>query len=278
MKKIIVLFSLVTFFISCGGHKKTVTTSKINKVTPTGKITIKREDNIKESAKSTEINVEPPIKLSYQERVQKYIYEFSEIAMNEMKLFGIPASITLAQGILESGAGYGDLTQRANNHFGIKCHDWDGDRVYHDDDQNQECFRKYSIASHSFRDHSTFLTGRKRYGNLFKLKKEDYKQWAKGLKAAGYATDKKYPDKLIRIIEQYQLYEFDKEVLGDDYTKKENSIAQSKPKNFEYIVKKGDTLYSISRKYNIALVKLKAFNNLKDNTISIGQKLIVEAD
>ena len=122
---------------------------------------------------------------------------YSEIAMDEMIQFGIPASITLSQGILESGIGKGRLAVEANNHFGIKCHDWNGKKIYHDDDEEQECFRKYDNPEYSYRDHSLFLSNRGRYSFLFDLKRDDYKQWAKGLKKAGYATDPKYPQKLI---------------------------------------------------------------------------------
>ena len=118
--------------------------------------------------------------------------------------YGIPASITLAQGILESGAGRSALSKKSNNHFGIKCHKgWTGQRVFHDDDELQECFRKYKDPKYSFRDHSLFLTQRSRYEGLFAYKKNDYKSWAKGLRKAGYATDPKYPQKLINIIETY---------------------------------------------------------------------------
>ncbi|WNH09181.1 glucosaminidase domain-containing protein [Thalassobellus suaedae] len=200
-----------------------------------------------------------------------------------MDLYGIPASITLAQGVLESGSGHGTLSVKANNHFGIKCHDWTGAKVYHDDDKKQECFRKYKDAKYSFRDHSLFLTQRKRYANLFKLKKEDYKGWAKGLKAAGYATDKKYPNKLISLIERYELYEFDREVLGESYTKYEAPIVVNnedkdiiKSNSSTYIVAKGDTMYSIARKYNITVDELKAINGLSHTTLSLGQELQVK--
>ena len=131
-----------------------------------------------------------------------------------MQLYGIPASITLAQRILESGAGRSGLSRKSNNHFGIKCHkDWTGERVYHDDDELQECFRKYKDPDISFRDHSLFLTERTRYKDLFKLKKDDYKGWAKGLRKAVYATNPKYPKKLITIIERYKLFNLYAEVL-----------------------------------------------------------------
>ena len=204
--------------------------------------------------------------------VSAYVETYAEIAKEEMLQYGIPASITLAQGILESGAGKGELVQKANNHFGIKCHDWKGARVYHDDDEKGECFRKYSLAKFSYRDHSLFLTNRKRYLDLFKLPKDDYKAWAKGLRAAGYATDKKYPSKLISLIERYQLYKYDGEVLGkseDQYTKVTDQLDQ-------YTVQKGDTLYSIAKKYNLTVANLKQYNGLEDNAIFEGQVLYVK--
>ena len=186
-----------------------------------------------------------------------------------MLQYGIPASITLAQGILESGAGRGDLTKKGNNHFGIKCHDWTGDRVYHDDDELQECFRKYNDPKYSYRDHSLFLTGRSRYQDLFKLRKNDYKGWAKGLKKAGYATDPKYPNKLISIIERYQLDRYDDEVLG----KNTSTVKPDDTKIATHTVKKGDTLYNIARRFNITVDTLKEYNGLTSNNISIGQVL-----
>lgn len=142
---------------------------------------------------------------------QDYIKEYKDIAIEKMNEFGIPASITLAQGILESGSGNSRLARRANNHFGIKCHKgWDGKTFRLDDDERRECFRKYKNPAESYRDHSYFLTTRGRYSDLFKLEVTDYKGWAKGLKKAGYATNPKYPQLLIKIIEQEKLYEFDK--------------------------------------------------------------------
>jgi len=195
--------------------------------------------------------------------------------MKEMISYGIPASITLAQGILESGSGRGRLAAEANNHFGIKCHGWSGDKIYHDDDELQECFRKYVSAETSFRDHSEFLANRKRYAKLFELKKSDYKNWAKELRKAGYATDRKYPEKLISLIERYELHQYDKMVLGNDY----EFIVDVEPEvNLEHTVVKGDTLYSISRKYGLSVTELQKLNNLKDNTISIGQTLKVKSN
>ncbi|GAA4272773.1 glucosaminidase domain-containing protein [Aquimarina gracilis] len=287
MKKFIALVCMTAFLISCGGSKKVTSTSRTKRSTPKQTSITKVERNAKEVVKEelpTISSKKPATTLSYKERVQQYIYEFSGIAKSEMKTYGIPASITLAQGILESGAGYGDLTSRAKNHFGIKCHDWKGDRVYHDDDRLQECFRKYDHASESFRDHSLFLKNRKRYARLFTFNQRDYKSWARGLKEAGYATDKKYPAKLIGIIEKYRLYEFDNEVLGRKNRKrpKKNedvAVAVSRvSQSGGHLVQKGDTLYSISRRYQISVDQLKAFNNLVDNNIKIGQVLRVTAE
>ncbi|MFC5044062.1 glucosaminidase domain-containing protein [Aquimarina hainanensis] len=312
MRKIVLLIGITVALVSCGGSKKAVTTKKptipkqVTKVPNTKKEVVVPRVEKKETA--------PPA--TYKDKIVLYIANYEEIARHEMETYGIPASITLAQGILESGAGYGMLTKRANNHFGIKCHDWEGESVYHDDDRLQECFRKYDHAGQSFRDHSLFLKNRKRYAKLFTYKQDDYKAWAYGLKAAGYATDKKYPVKLISIIERYNLAKYDREVLSKTKSravrkeptvikeevappvpvveKSEEEIQATSRKNSRiqvdtnteietekgkvYVVKKGDTLYSISRKYNIKVAQLKSYNNLTDNTISIGQELIVKPD
>jgi hypothetical protein len=138
-----------------------------------------------------------------------YIEKYHEIAIRQQRAHGIPASIILAQGLLESGAGRGRLATQANNHFGIKCHDWTGKRIYQDDDEKNECFRKYRHVSESFEDHSLFLVNRPRYSSLFSLNPTDYKSWAHGLRAAGYATDPAYAHKLISLIERYNLHEYD---------------------------------------------------------------------
>lgn len=221
--------------------------------------------------------------------VLDYIDRYKEIAKQDMKEYGIPASITLGQGILESGAGTGPLSIQANNHFGIKCHkEWTGPSVKYDDDSEQECFRKYDQPNDSYKDHSLFLVTRDRYSSLFKLEKNDYKSWAKGLKAAGYATDTAYPTKLIALIERYQLQKFDLDVLGIDYIptklgQEEKSIALLNSTDViltnididSHLVIKGDTLYSISKRYNISIEDLKKKNNITDNGLSIGQKLTV---
>ena len=191
-----------------------------------------------------------------------------------MVQYGIPASITLAQGILESGAGRGTLSKKSNNHFGIKCHKgWAGERVYHDDDELQECFRKYKDPKYSFRDHSLFLTQRSRYEKLFKYKKDDYKSWAKGLRKAGYATDPKYPQKLINIVEKYELYTYDKEVLGKKNKRKKEKYLKIKT----YSVVKGDSLYSISQKFDVSVDALKRYNGLDSNDINVGQELYIHS-
>jgi LysM repeat protein len=141
---------------------------------------------------------------------EKYIKQYSNLAVQHEKKYNIPASIILAQAILESGAGQGDLAIKANNHFGIKCHiDWKGKRTYHNDDRKNECFRVYNSVSESYDDHSNFLVKHVRYSRLFKLRKNDYRGWAKGLKDCGYATDPEYANKLINMIETYQLYKYD---------------------------------------------------------------------
>ncbi len=145
---------------------------------------------------------------------EEYIEKYKNISMEEMKRSGVPASITLAQGIIESGDGNGRLATKANNHFGIKCHDWNGPSIKHDDDAKNECFRKYRNPEESYRDHSDFLTSKKRYSSLFELKPDDYKRWARGLKEAGYATSQTYAKALISVIEENELYQYDKIVLA----------------------------------------------------------------
>lgn len=149
---------------------------------------------------------------------EKYIETYSGMAMKEMQRTDIPASITLAQGCLESDNGNSTLSVKGNNHFGIKCHDWEGGRIYHDDDEKGECFRKYKSAYESYVDHSMFLTTKSRYEFLFDLKPGDYKGWARGLQKAGYATSNKYASLLIKIIEENDLHAYDEMVLSGKYT------------------------------------------------------------
>ena len=212
------------------------------------------------------------------EMVLAYIENYKSVAKDNMVRTGIPASITLGQAILESGAGTGPLSVQANNHFGIKCHkEWTGLSIKYTDDEENECFRKYNQPSESFKDHSYFLTSRPRYAELFEFQKDDYKSWAYGLKAAGYATDSKYPDKLIGLIEKYQLGRFDAEVLGKEYVPFDVNKSITYTGDVQkYTVIKGDSLYSISKKFNISIDELKKKNNLTDNTISLGQSIIVK--
>ena len=203
------LFSLFAYFLllsSCSvtksvrnrpGVKVVEKAPKKEGVTPTQAIEVKPATN----------KFKRP--LTTQQKVAQYLKIFGPIAQGEMKQYKIPASITLAQGLLESGFGEGRLALEGNNHFGIKCHQtWQGERIYHDDDKKGECFRVYTDAGESYRDHSLFLSERDRYAFLFRLGKRDYKAWAKGLKKAGYATDPKYPDKLIRLIERFDLAQY----------------------------------------------------------------------
>jgi flagellum-specific peptidoglycan hydrolase FlgJ len=269
MRKIITLCVLVIVVFSCGTNKVTVR-KKASKRTKTEQVVnrnvakenVNRDEAVVETVNGVEVKITS---------TEDYVALFKTIAQDEMRLYGIPASITIAQGILESNSGKGRLSVEANNHFGIKCHEWTGDRIFHDDDASQECFRKYSDAKYSYRDHSLFLTQRQRYSALFKLRKEDYKGWARELKKAGYATDSKYPEKLISLIERYELHKFDEEVLGGDYVKFEYPKVASAS---SYIVEKGDSMYSISKKFNLTVKELQDLNNLSNTSLSIGQKLI----
>ena len=160
----------------------------------------------------------------------RYVEKYAALAVDEMYRSGVPASITLAQGLLESRYGLSELATEGNNHFGIKCHNnWQGGKVYHDDDKKGECFRKYDSPEESFRDHSDFLRYRDRYKFLFDLEVNDYKGWAHGLKKAGYATDPAYPAKLIKLIEDYKLYKYD--VAPSDYGNYDSDDVE------EYVVK-----------------------------------------
>ena len=277
--KLVFLFFFILLLASCSSSRK-ISTPKTNKVTTT---------------ESPYKNVSPVQQVQHVKKLQKsnkslnkyslqYIKKYAPIAVSEMHKYNVPASITLAQGILESGNGRSQLASKSNNHFGIKCHTgWKGAKVYHDDDEKGECFRKYKYVESSYEDHSQFLSGRRRYASLFTLRKTDYKGWYKGLKKAGYATDKNYPKKLIKIIETYELYEFDKIREKDlKRVKKGTSKTQRKPKaktkkrpKKYYQVKKGDTLYSIARKHETTVANLKKVNALTSNTLSIGQKLRV---
>lgn len=235
--------------------------------------------NIKRSIVKNNFNKVDQLKrflnnMNSDERKKWYIKTYSDFAVQQMKKYKIPASIILAQGLVESGAGASTLALKSNNHFGIKCHqNWRGKKVYHDDDEKGECFRKYKNPIESYKDHSEFLTTRGRYSFLFRYSIRDYVKWAKGLSKAGYATDPKYPEKLIKIIEEYKLWKFDGSKKSLEKKLKEKSKKREKNNTNYYTVEKGDTLYSISKKYSISIEDLKKLNKLKSNEINIGQKL-----
>ena len=267
----------ILFLASCSSSRK-ISTKKNNNVkvvkNPINKLpSVRQQQHVKKLEKGNK---------SLNKHTLQYIKKYAPLAVLEMHKYDIPASITLAQGILESGNGRSQLASKSNNHFGIKCHvGWKGQKVYHDDDEKGECFRKYKFVETSYKDHSEFLSGRRRYANLFKLRKLDYKGWAKGLKKAGYATDKKYPKKIIKIIETYNLYEFDKFTKKDlkrgkiENPKKRNTKPKKSIPEY-YQVKKGDTLYSIARKFKTTVALIKEVNGLKNNSLSIGQRLLVK--
>ncbi len=230
-------------------------------------------------------NIEPKM------TAEQYIENYKEDAIKEMTSHNIPASITLAQGMLESGNGNSDLALKANNHFGIKCHnDWKGATFIMDDDKKDECFRKYDDVLDSFNDHAQFLTSRSNYSKLFELKTTDYKGWAKGLKQSGYATDPKYPERLITLIEKYELFQFDSPNKQKKKVKKE---AQSEPSNAskkiqereifrlgikKYIIlKEGDTFSKIAKETDKYLWQLYKYNNLSpDDKLTPGEKLFLQ--
>ena len=293
MYKKIALLLISILLLSCGGGKSTASkssrsvykkpsTSVASRRPAARKPVVRKPANSNSRANTQSGSTSRPETLEATSNVKvtteivlNYIDNYKSTAKNNMAQYGIPSSIILAQGILESGAGTGSLSARANNHFGIKCHTgWTGESVRHDDDSAQECFRKYNDPDESYRDHALFLTSRSRYASLFQLDKDDYKAWARGLRSAGYATDPRYPEKLIGLIERYQLDQFDAEVLGKQYL-----AVRLKPGNLGegyYQVSPGDTLYSISKRFSLSVDDLKRMNSLSDNAISIGQNLKVK--
>jgi LysM repeat protein len=210
-----------------------------------------------------------------------YIEQFKDLAMDHQRRFKIPSSITLAQGLLESGSGKSRLTQESNNHFGIKCHNgWTGPRVYHDDDIKDDCFRKYEKADDSYEDHSQFLSTKPRYQSLFDLNIRDYRGWATGLQSAGYATDKSYANKLIKTIEDYGLYQYDVLAMGKrdatrtDKTEKKEKRVKQKAKlrdvflsnDLLYVVaKRGDTFESLATELDFDLDDLLKYNEVPED-------------
>lgn len=356
-KKLISFMGLIALATSCStGHKNVTTKTPITRIPDKVLVESKRtETYINKEVPETpeELQATSAVKVT-PALIHEYINTYKDIAMVEMQRYGIPASITLAQAILESGSGQGRLARHARNHFGIKCHyDWEGDTITHDDDAKGECFRKYEHPEASFEDHSQFLVNRSRYAFLFTLKAGDYKGWAYGLKKAGYATDPGYPQKLLLLIKKYELHQYDTEVLGyafkedkplspipntppltvekkkeanktvakantpaqkantpaaatkntqkvvakkDNSPKKDTSVtaqkadttrvAQKEANNTPaeevamdaikmYIVKKGDTLYSIALRSGVSVDDLMARNNMNNFNINMGQILVI---
>ena len=208
---------------------------------------------------------------------QQYIDQYKDLAIEQMKRYKVPASITLAQGLLESGAGLSELARRGNNHFGIKCHTWSGPKVYFDDDAANECFRSYSSVRDSYEDHSRFLASGRRYRSLFSLSPTDYKGWARGLKAAGYATNPKYADRLIAIIQLYGLDQYDKAKSYDRFYAKHSSDRQvggaalhliyKFNENYYVKARQGDTFASIAAETGISRRRLAKYNERDKNDI-----------
>ena len=225
---------------------------------------------------------------------QEYIDRYKDWAIDEMKRSGIPASITLAQGILESNNGNSTLATKGNNHFGIKCHDWKGKSLRHDDDKRNECFRKYKTARDSYTDHTNFLMNGPRYSFLFELDQTDYKGWARGLKKAGYATSPTYASALIRIIEENELDQFDTGKIRRRRTEDTERVAEVEDidgfeieidhrkilmrNRIDYIiVKEGDTYQSLTRELEMMPYELAQYNEIsRDSRLTKGQVLYLQ--
>ena len=217
--------------------------------------------------------------LVWSKQYQDYFERYHEVAIEQMVMHRIPASITLAQGVLESAAGRSELAVKGNNHFGIKCNGWTGRKTYHDDDERNECFRAYGSAYESYEDHSRFLTGSPRYQKLFQLKLTDYKGWAKGLKACGYATSPTYAKKLIQIIELYELYQYDKVKDFDKF--RVNQVRRGIlrqvymfNKNYYVLARRGDTFRTIAADVDVSYRRLAKYNERdKDDTLEEGERV-----
>lgn len=216
---------------------------------------------------------------------QAYIDQYKDLAIEQMLKYNIPASITLAQGLLESSAGRSELTRSGNNHFGIKCHGWTGRRTFHDDDEAGECFRAYDNAKQSYEDHSRFLATQSRYARLFTLSRSDYKGWSRGLKQCGYATNPQYASKLIQIIELYNLDSFDKATNYDHFMAKHASedipgpngvmhVIKAYNHNYYVIAKKGDSFKSIGKELGISPRKLARYNERNHKDIILNGDII----
>ena len=227
--------------------------------------------------------------MKWNQRYQTYINQYRDLAIEQMLKFKIPASITLAQGLLESGAGYSELATKGNNHFGIKCHGWTGRKTYHDDDEAQECFRAYNNVYESYEDHSLLLSRQPRYRSLFSLDGDDYKGWAHGLKKCGYATSPTYAQKLIGIIELYKLQQYDKAKKYDRFmesrTYKDNPSAKGGilhpihryNKNYYIVVRQGDTFRSLGKELGLSYRKIAKYNerNKRDKLV-VGETIYLK--
>jgi hypothetical protein len=235
---------------------------------------------------------------------EEYINRYKNIAISQMYHYGIPASIILAQGCLESGNGNSRLAREGNNHFGIKCHDWEGDRIYHDDDALQECFRKYRTAEDSYYDHSEFLRTRPRYASLFLLERTDYASWARGLKQSGYATNPRYDELLVELIEKYSLHQYDLLPLQEEEGREplamksgipaagmpsyamtgedvfvidvERRILQTNGKRY-VLSAPGDTYRSLAAEFGFFRSELTRYNDVAANAkLAVGEKVYLE--
>lgn len=212
-----------------------------------------------------------------------YISQYKDLAIEQMLRYRVPASITLAQGLLESRAGLSDLAVRGNNHFGIKCHGWTGRKTYHDDDEAGECFRAYDNARQSYEDHSRFLSQNSRYARLFSLDRTDYRGWAKGLKACGYATNPNYANSLIGIIETYGLSQYDRANTYDRFLERHTADKPVRPgetlhqiysynDNYYVEAREGDTYTSIAKEVGLSARKIAKYNERnKKDTLSPGE-------
>ncbi len=273
---VLIVFGILTS--SCSLLKK-------QQLAPISQIT-KPADPVKNAEKVSATNSS-----SIKTPAESYIERFKNIAISEMNGSGIPASITLAQGILESGNGNSRLAKEANNHFGIKCStEWKGETILQDDDNKDDCFRVYKSPEESFKDHTEFLK-RKRYAPLFELDKNDYRGWANGLKTAGYATNPRYAELLISLVERYDLSRFDrienekdktirevkvmKEIALNIPTEKKQETVKSPVVMKIYEVRSGDTLISVSKQFTLSVADLKALNSLENENLFLGQLLLV---
>jgi flagellum-specific peptidoglycan hydrolase FlgJ len=278
-RSLLVLIAFSILMSSCSLLKKEQQSAPLTQITKPAE-PLKNSEKVSTTTSST---IKTP--------AESYIERFKIIAISEMNSSGIPASITLAQGILESGNGNSRLAKEANNHFGIKCStEWKGETILQDDDNKDDCFRVYKSAEESFKDHTEFLK-RKRYALLFELDKNDYRGWANGLKTAGYATNPRYAELLISLIERYELNRFDRienkkdKTIREDKVMKEIAINIPTEKKQEtikspvvmkiYEVRSGDTLISVSKQFTLSVADLKALNGLENESLFPGQLLLV---